>query len=266
MGSGRGGAEAAQNAAHDKADQAKKNFDLATGFKKDLSAATEDVTIESMLSMENAIKAQDRNLSRQEELVKQIDPAILEASQSALRIMRGDQNNPFSRQRALGRQKLLNRLREQLGPGAETSSIGLKALSQFDSETDAGTTGAAQGYGQIAQQFSGLRPNMLQESTGLSNLAAGRAGLRYQQQGLIQGANNNILQMGQGLTDTAGWQHTAAIINSQNRQAFQNQLIGGAFTLGGAMLGGAPAGKLPQMVAGSNNSAGGSLLDVTGLA
>jgi hypothetical protein len=68
-----------------------------------------------------------------------IDPAIMEASQQVLKLLQGETaaaNKPIMAQRAQQRQELLNSLRAQYGPGAESSSIGQRALQQFDMQSD----------------------------------------------------------------------------------------------------------------------------------
>lgn len=67
-----------------------------------------------------------------------IDPAIMEASKQALTLLQGGNaavNDPAMRQRESQRQQLVSSLRAQYGPGAETSSIGQKALQQFDMQS-----------------------------------------------------------------------------------------------------------------------------------
>lgn len=68
-----------------------------------------------------------------------IDPAIMEASKQVLGLLKGETaavNNPLQQQRASQRQQLVNSLRAQYGPGAESSSIGQRALQQFDMESN----------------------------------------------------------------------------------------------------------------------------------
>jgi hypothetical protein len=68
-----------------------------------------------------------------------IDPAIMEASSQVLKLLQGGTaavNDPVMKQRQSQRQQLLNSLRAQYGPGAESSSIGQKILQQFDMESN----------------------------------------------------------------------------------------------------------------------------------
>lgn len=221
---GDGGASAAGNAAMAQQNEAKRQWDY-----------TEQPTVQAMLNFDSAIKSQEKNLARQEQMIAQIDPTVIEASQQALRLMRGEDASitaPLKRQRDLQRQKLLNSLREQLGPGAETSTAGIQALTRFDAETDQLFAGAQQQaisqLGQTAGQFNAVRPNMLQESLGLGQLGAGRANLAYDR---IKGA-------GQGMLQTAGAEYTADVIRGQNRASFGRSMLGLAGTLGAGYLSG----------------------------
>ena len=189
-----------------------------------LQNMTEGVTVEGLAQYDKALAIQDRNLARQEQLVASIDPTILEASQQALKLLRGEQSRtlqPFQNQRALQRQTLVNSLREQLGPGAETSSAGQQALTRFDSESSNLFAGAQQqalgNLGNIGAQFSGFRPDMLQGAMGLGNLATNRAGLRFSQAGAMTGVNQNVL-------NSAGAQYTGQALQGQAQQAQFGQL------------------------------------------
>ncbi len=68
-----------------------------------------------------------------------IDPAIMEASHQVLKLLQGGQaevNGPAMQQRQSQRQQLVDSLRSQYGPGAESSSIGQRALQQFDMQSN----------------------------------------------------------------------------------------------------------------------------------
>jgi len=202
---GDGGADAAQAAAMAQQGEARRQY-------RDIKNMTEGVTVESMAQMDTAIKSQERNLARQEQMISQIDPTIIEASQQALRLMRGESSStlaPLQRQRDMQRQKLLNSLREQLGPGAETSTAGIQALTRFDAESGNMFASAQQqalgNMGNIFGQFSSQKPDMLREASGLGSLAQGRAGLRYSQANAMQGVMGNMM-------NTAGAQYTGDLI------------------------------------------------------
>lgn len=228
---GDGGAGAAQSAAMAQQGAAGRAYREARDIMAPVSTA-------ALLTSDSAIKAQERGLARQEELIKQIDPAIIEASQQALKLLRGESSSalaPVERQRAQQRQTLLNSLREQLGPGAETSTAGMQALSRFDSETSNLTASqqqnALQGIGSIYGTLSNFKPSMGQEAGVLGNLASNRFGIAQNQASTLLGAQQGVIQ-------NAGAQYTGAVLRGQQNAAFGQALIGGAGTALGGYLGG----------------------------
>lgn len=241
---GDGGANAAQRAAIQQQEQAQAAYGEAKGL-------TDRATVSGLARMEQDLKNQERNLSRQEDLIKQIDPTIIEASQQALRLLRGEDAstlNPLKRQRDLARQKLVNQLREQLGPGAETSTAGIQALTRFDSETSNLMAGAQQqaiqGLGQTAGQFTSTRPDLFREIMGLREIGLTGSNLLNQQANTLLGAR-------QGLINTAGANEVAESIRGQNNAAMGRTLVGAGV--------GALSGGLGGMI-GSGLSSGGSWL------
>jgi hypothetical protein len=218
---GDGGAGAAQNAAMAQQSIAQRAFSKSTGI-------ADEATVAGLANMDKALGAQERSLANQEKLLAQIDPTIMEASQQALKLLRGESSSvlaPALEQRRQQREKLLASLREQLGPGAETSTAGIQALNRFDSESNSLAAGqqqqALQNVGQTFGTFSSYKPNIGQEASTFGNLAQGRAGLQFQQAGVYQKSFEPLLQ-------TAGAQYTADTLRGQQSAAFGNALIGGA--------------------------------------
>lgn len=242
---GDGGADAATNAAKAKQDEARRQF----GMVKDL---TDQATVSGIAQFEKDIANSEKNLSRQEQLISQLDPTIIEASQQALRLLKGEDAStlgPLKAQRDRQRQKLMNSLRAQLGPGAETSTAGMQALTMFDSETDQLFAGAQQqalgNLGNISSQFSSQRPDMFREIMGRSQFGQGKSNLLFNQAGILQGA-------GQNLIDTAGAEWTGDVIKGQQNRAFNMKLFDAAVQ-GGAMALGAPPGAAPKMSGGGSS-------------
>jgi hypothetical protein len=177
-------------------------------------------------------------------MISQIDPTIIEASQQALRLLRGEESstlNPLKNQRNVQRQKLLNSLREQLGPGAETSTAGIQALTRFDSESSNLFAGAQQqalgNMGNIGGQFSQMRPDMLRESMGLGQMVQNKSNFGINQANALSGVNTGMLQ-------SAGANQTYDLLRGQNQQAAGNlmQEQGAAhkqqvMQMGGSMMG-----------------------------
>jgi hypothetical protein len=236
-----GSADAAQNAALEQQRQSRAAYNETRGIVNPATTA-------GLLAFDRDIKNQEKNLSRQEQLISQLDPTIIEASQQALRLLRGESSStlaPIQAQRDQQRQKLMNSLRQQLGPGAESSTAGIQALTRFDSETNqlmaAQQQNALGMLGNVGSQFNSQRPDMLREINGLSQFNQGKSNLSFQQAAALSNAR-------QGLVQTAGAQYTGDLIRGQQNQAMQNQLLGGLITGGTAAATGgmSAAGSRPQ--------------------
>lgn len=230
---GDGGAGSAGAAAMAKQDEARRQFQMVKGI-------TDDATASGIAQFEKDIANQEKNLSRQEQLISQLDPTIIEASQQALRLLRGEDAStmaPLKRQREIQRQKLVNSLREQMGPGAESSTAGMQALTMFDSESGNLYAGAQQQalgtLGNISSQFTSQRPDMFREIMGRSQYGQGKSGLLFKQAGMLQGA-------GQNLIDTAGAENVEGMMRGQQDTAFRKGLFDAAVQGGMAAFGKPP--------------------------
>lgn len=246
---GDGGAGAAQNAALAQQGEAGRAYQQTADI-------VNPATVQGLLAFDKDIANQSRNLERQEKLISQIDPTLIEASQQALKLLRGEESstlNPLRNQRAQQRQKLLNSLREQLGPGAETSTAGIQALTKFDSETDNlfsnAQQNAIQGLGNTANQFNATRPDMNREIMSLAGLNQGRTGLQFNQASLLNQAR-------QGVINNAGAQYTKDVMTGKQNQAFGQQMLTAGITAAATMAGGPMAGAAAgsTMNNGFNNS------------
>jgi hypothetical protein len=250
---GDGGAGAAQNAAMAQQSAANKNYDTVSGI-------VNNATIEGLANTDKAIALQTQNIDRQSKLIAQLDPTIVEASQQALKLLQGQDSStlaPVKNQRSTQRQQLVNQLRAQLGPGAETSTAGIQALNKFDSETSNVLNSAQQSWlgqvGNTATQFNGVKPQMLNEIMGLDNLYQNKSGMQFQQASLLNSAANPVIS-------NAGAQYTAEALKGKQNQAFGQSLFNAAVQGGAmAMTGGASgAAKKPGA---SANAGGGSGYD-----
>lgn len=203
----------------------------------------EPATTKSLAQQDQAIAAQERNLGRLEKLAAEIDPAVIEASQQALALLRGEESktlSPVRKQREMGRQKLLNTLRERLGPGAETSSAGMQALNAFDAETDQLLAGAQQSalgqLGNLTTQFRAAGPDLLRQAGGLASLSQGRFGTQLQ-------ASQGLFDARRPMMGAAGSQFTGQMVRAQQGQALTNSLFQlGGMAAGAALGGGGGAG------------------------
>lgn len=240
LGSSLGGsmdaAKGAQHAAEQQALMSKRAFQASTRI-------ADQATVSGLANMDKALAVQERSLAGQEKLLAQIDPAIMEASQQALRLMRGESSKtlaPAQEQRRMQREKLLSSLREQLGPGAETSTAGIQALTRFDSETNQLMAGqqqqALQNLGQTFGVFSSYRPQLGAEAGNMANIANMRAGLQFNQAGVYQQAYRPMI-------DSAGASYVGQIARGQQMQALGNTLLGAAAQGAGSAWGAKMAGS-----------------------
>ncbi len=229
---GDGGAAAAQAAAMEQQGQARGAFGK-------ISSIADQMTTQGLAGYDKALTAQSNNLSRQEEMVKQIDPTVLAASQQALKLINGQQSStlaPIQAQRDQQRANLMNTLRSQMGPGAETSTAGRQALNNFDMQTNS-LLGQQQqsALGQLGNtfgQFSGYGQQLNQTIGQMANITGQRADLQGRQAGLYQQAYNPMIQ-------TAGADQVAATMRGQQNAAFGQQMFGAALpAIGGAISSG----------------------------
>jgi len=250
---GNDAAKAAQNAAMAQQEAARRSYAKTARIVNPATTA-------GLLAFDRDIKSQEKNLARQEQLISQLDPTIIEASQQALRLLRGESSStlaPIQAQRDQQRQKLLNSLRQQLGPGAESSTAGIQALTRFDAETNQLMSqqqqSALQGLGSLSSQFTSQRPDMLREINGLSQFNQEKTNLSFRQAAALSSARL-------GLQQTAGAQYTGDLVRAQNQQALSNQITGAviqggtAYLTGGLSTLGGPGATKPTVGAQAGNS------------
>lgn len=235
---------AAQAAAQAQAAEARRQYDLNSGILQGGADRLQGATVAGLASLDKDMANQERNLARQEAMISQIDPTVIEASQQALKLMRGEQSStlqPFQNQRNMQRQKLVNRLREQLGPGAETSTAGIQALTRFDSESDQLFAGAQQqalsNLGNTFGQFNSGRPDIGREIGLLSNYGQQKVGLAQNQSNYDLQRVGALAGSGAQLMQTAGSQFLGAQLQGQYQQNQANQFLNAGATAAGAMLG-----------------------------
>lgn len=187
-------------------------------------------------SLDKAMAAQTQDLARQQQLVNNINPALLDAGKQMQQLLQGQaapvlQN--LQNQRQLQRQNMLDTLRQQMGPGAETSSLGQHEMMKFDSETSNILNGAQQSY---LNEVSGLALGgnaTLSQSIGSATNNLGKLADSYGQIGLnkaniITGTQAQMAAPNQALINTAG--------SAGQAQAMQGQMLG---NLGSSLMQGA---------------------------
>lgn len=241
------GARAAENAANAQAAAAGAQAQLVRQEGLNYQNRAMDLakaTPEELMNQERALQAGQKQLASQERLLAAIDPALMEASQQALNLLRGDRAaslGPQETARAQQRQSLLSSLRAQYGPGAESSAIGQKALRDFDMQSTLMT-------GQIQQQqlgnltnvfgsFNSQRPDLMQTGAGLMDMGSvfrnrelntyKQAGQTYL--GALSGTSQQII-------DNAGAPFVGDAMRARNQQGLFNMAAnaGLVYATGGA--------------------------------
>lgn len=205
--------------------------------KKQMGKGLEDIkNLESpqeLAALEASLRSQQSNLDRQTQLFEALDPAILEASSQALKLLRGEEASalsPIKQDRQRQRQSLLNTLREQMGPGAETSTAGIQALNRFDAETNSLVSGQQQAT--LANLFNmgqsgAINRGALGNSAGqLATIGAAFGDVNRSNAQIRANTRlnylNSVLGQGQNVQQTAGSRFVGDTLKGQ----FQNQFVG----------------------------------------
>lgn len=132
-----GGAASAVGSGIAKGIAAKKQAEAAKAQqKKAINAAK--MTPQELKMVNDEIREGERMIARERKVIEAVDPALLEAGKQAYQLLRGKESallDPVRRNRDRQREVLNENLRRQLGPGFETSSAGIEALSKFDTAT-----------------------------------------------------------------------------------------------------------------------------------
>lgn len=248
-----GAAAGAQNAAA--IARAKEATDYSKDLEKRVNSAS-DMSPQELQAYESSLAAAQKTVDSDMKMLDAIDPALMEASTQALSLLRGQDASslaPIRNQRAQQRSQLLRTLREQLGPGAETSSAGIKALNQFDTETSTMMANAQQsmlgGLLGTAQQQRAQGANGIATLTSVGGMF-GNATQRKAGNMLAAGQNttNAILGTGQGVVDSAGAGYVGQQAQAQGLASMFGNLANTGMTMyGSGMFGG---GNTPAPVGG----------------
>lgn len=183
-------------------------------------------TPQELAQLERNMQTQERVLTREREMLKAIDPAIVEMGKQTLELIQGKEAailDPLRRNRNRQRDQLRETLKRQLGPGFETSSAGIEALSRFDTESSDLLTQTQQNVtNQMIQQTMAARSQSLSAEAqanqlGASNLAAmGNIQARKVNaitgtaQGMVEGAGGIAKAIGSGFDSFANLAGTVA--------------------------------------------------------
>lgn len=203
-----------------------------------------------------SLGAQERNVQRMETLAQSLDPGLVSMGKQLKDLAEGKSAPVLSNlqnQRALQRSQLVDQLKQQLGPGAETSTAGQQALSRFDNETANTMSQAQQGYmGQImnmSTQGGQLGQMLGQQSGNLNDLGYNdpNAVLGRQQAQIVQNFTGMGQQSQNALYQSAGGQYAGDALRAKQNMGLLTAGIGAAGAAFGGMKGGgaaaAPAGQ-----------------------
>lgn len=206
---------------------------------RNLAAATP----QELAAQQKGLEATGAHLEQQKRMLSAIDPAIMESSQQILKLLRGEQASslgPLQQQRSQQRQQLLNTLRSQLGPGAETSAAGMKALRNFDMESN-GMFQQAQS-GQL-NSLTGVLGSLNANTQGVSGAANANMSLasvfkdrQLQAESTAAGYTGNALARTSGaVIDNAGADFVGPMLQARNNQQLANSLGNLGMTAFGSM-------------------------------
>lgn len=196
--------------------------------------------------LDQAAKTNENEIARKQKILDSADPALIEAGHQALNLMQGQSAaalGPIQRQRAMQRQQLQDRLRKQLGNGAETSSVGQQALQRFDLDTSDMMNTAQQ---QTLNNFLNVSANASNANMLNSNITLG---------GSLAGARGNIASRETGAASTAasllqapaGAQHLADMTSIKGGLAANNMITGGIMGAAGGLAAGGFGQNLSDM-------------------
>lgn len=205
--------------------------DEARGRAAQSTAAYDQYAPSQQAALDKAMAYQQQNIQRQQRLVDSIDPSLIEAGQQMHSLLQG-QSAPvlknFQDQRQLQKQQMLAQLRQQVGPGAETSSMGQNMLLKFDQET-------ANMQNSIQQQYLDKVSNLAlgggQTLTDVMNKASGTLADLGNQMGQIGLNKANIING--GTVSMAPSQQ--AVVNAAGGEFKEQQIIGQGIQQLGAM-------------------------------
>lgn len=196
-----------------------------------------NATPQEMIAYERMLNSALGQLAERERMIQAIDPALMEASQQVLSLLRGDEagmTQVMNKQRQRQREQLVNQLRAQYGPGADTSSVGRRALDEFDSQTALVTQQAQSSALGEAFQIAGSAAQLTDRSGALASL--GNAGQLFG--GIQQRRVNTQL----GTASSAGAQYVGPGLQAQ---AFGQ--LGSSIAGFGGMMYGQQQGQKPPV-------------------
>ncbi len=150
-------------------------------------------TPEELKNIQQNIDLNNQDIARKEKLLASSDPAIIEAGQQALKLLRGEESanlNPLRGNITKQEQALRAKLQAQLGSGYENTTAGIQALQAFNEQSSNALANAQQqSLGQLlgVAQDSSARYGMQSNITNTQNLGALLSGLQGRKVSAING-------------------------------------------------------------------------------
>lgn len=267
-------ARAAQQAAMAQAEEARRQqaMILQQGGKNRAEAMSlADASPQELAALSRAYSQTSTQLDRQERLLQAVDPAIMEASNQVLKLIRGESaglSQALGAQRQSQRQALVNSLRSRFGPDAENSSIGQRILSQFDMQSDvmhqqAQQSSLSQAMGVAGHDFGAPQTRNIGQ---LQQIGQGYGALQERKLNASMGTGNAMLAALGGssapVIQSAGAPYVGDALRAQSNSSFMNNAMnaGVQFGLANIMYGG--KGQNPVQTSGFDRSTAGAPIDL----
>lgn len=198
------------------------------------AAELAEATPQELAALDRSYQAAGQQLEREGRFMAAIDPSIMEASKQVLGLLRGESaaaNQPLMMQRQSQRQALVNSLRSQYGPGAESSSIGQRALQQFDMDSN---SMLAQNQQQSLSQLFGIAGSdvggrMRAGIGALQNVGQGYGALQERKLNAHVNTGNSLLGALSGTTQqmisNAGAPYVGEALRANNAAGNYNNVL-----------------------------------------
>ena len=107
-----------------------------------------EATPKELEQLNRSIALNESDIARKEKLLASSDPAVIEAGQQALKLLRGEEAQtlgPLKSNLAKQESQLRSKLLAQLGPGYENTTAGIQALEAFKEQSNNSLATAQQG-------------------------------------------------------------------------------------------------------------------------
>lgn len=197
---------------------------------RSLAMAAAEPSPDELIAIERNLRANERDIQRNERVLDAVDPALIEAGRQALQLMQGEEAktiDPIRKARLRQRQELESQLRQRLGSGYADTTSGNRALAEFDYQTDTlmaqeqdRSLGTLLGSSQFSRQVADITPN-INAGTSLASVLGNIGNRRVN---AITGTPIN----------EAGAPFVAEALGAQAQGQFWNNIMNSAMTAGSA--------------------------------